>query len=81
MTDELHIVNAEALRIGPDDRLIIRINSGRTPDEDSIDNDDQMFASALVEELIRVGLKDRAFIFTDPGASVDFTVVSPAAPE
>lgn len=80
MSDEVRIVNAEALRIGPDDRIIIRVNSGRDPDEDSIDNDDQMFALALAEELVRIGLKDRAFIVTDADDTVDFTVVSPEEP-
>ena len=31
---EVRIVNAEALRVGPDDRLIIRVNSALPDDAD-----------------------------------------------
>lgn len=77
MSDEVRIVNAEALRIGPDDRLIIKI-SGLLPDADEFDGRDQ-FVTAVVDELVRIGLKDRAFIITDADDTVEFTVVSPAA--
>lgn len=78
---EVRIVNAEALRVGPDDRLIIRVNSALPDDADESPDSIPEFVEALVGELVRVGLRDRAFIVMDTNDSVDFTVVSRAAPE
>ena len=63
------------------DRLIIRVRTA-DPHDDTPDGDDaHAFVSALIDELVRIGLKERAFIVTDPDVTIELTVVSRAAPE
>ncbi len=61
------VLELEALRIGPDERLIIRI-----PEERDEDVRSDSFMSDILEALAIVGLKDRALIFH---GDFEFTVV------
>lgn len=63
---DVNIVNAEALRIGPDEVLIIKIGETSVPDDHEALLDD------LNELLTHVGLKDRSFILM--GDDIEFAV-------
>jgi len=64
---EIKFVNAEVLKVGPDEVLIIKI--GETSDV----FDDGSLLNDLNELLAEVGLKDRSLILM--GDDIEFTVV------
>lgn len=59
---DLNVINAEALRVGPDEVLIIRLNSDA----------DEEVAKDLLDYLREVGLEKRSLVFT---GDVEFAIV------
>ena len=64
---QINVVNAEALKVGPDEVLIIKIGEKSMPD------DGEALLNDLSEILTHVGLKDRSFVVT--GDDIEFAVV------
>lgn len=61
----MNVKELEALRIGPDERLIIRLRD-EAPDG---------FVEGLVKALVEMGLRDRALVLTIDDDLADFVVV------
>ena len=64
---QINVVDAEALKVGPDEVLIIKIGERSLPD------DAEALLNDLNELLTHVGLKDRSFILA--GDDIEFAVV------
>jgi len=63
---DINFVNAEVLKVGPDEVLIIKIGETSVPD------DHELLLNDLNELLTHVGLKDRSFILMGDG--IEFTI-------
>lgn len=68
---EVKLVEMEALRVGPDDVLIIKGNL------DGIDDEERLrFLEMLGEQLVHAGLRDRCLVIDEGDNPVELAVVS-----